>query len=605
MNLGKHFTLDINNPYVRVFVPIGIVQGLLVYWILYPLSGNSVERVFFSGESSGGFLVPGLIAAGLAFFLSYQRENWVRAAWVALLFGAAHAALWWLAFPGQEYHQARSLWIGPWYACSLIFAYAALPFLQIYVATGSWRVPYAALYGHAWNNGQIVGSSYVLTGLFFGVMFLAGGLLDVLKVDFVLKLLEKGFFSVTAYFAVKAIGYSIARENGGMVVALRRLCLGFCSFLAPILAGFAIIFAAILPFAGLEPVWHTRMATPIFLGFAMITVFFFNAIFQDGAAGQYFSRINGRLQQIALIILPVFGGLACYSTWVRIAQYGVTVDRYYAMLLGGLMFGYGIVYAVAALRPAVATAIIQRGNVALALVTILLAVGVHMPWVGAVSVSAQSQYELVAAGRFDPEKLDLWYLKGELGAPGSRALARLKAIKNHPQQAVLDKAIKRAEEQKSQWDRPIVTPSADLRAVRNYMVVHAAHELPPAFLDLLVKEHQPVLDGCMRRANRPQCVLVLVDLDHDGHDEVVWAHDWNVQLFVEDAAGKVWKLSSYRGGTSNKGQYSDRNKLIAEARTVRTQKPHYDDLLFDDKVKMGFVGEGVEPEPPQPVPASK
>ncbi len=606
MNLGKFLTLDIHNPLIRVFVPVGIVQGLLAYAILYPFTGDVLEKIFFRGERLGGVAIPALIGAGLAFFLSYRREYWARAAVAAGFFGVAHAALWWLASPGGDYYESYGWWIGPWYVCSLIFAYITLPFLQIYVATGRWEFPYATLYNHAWNNGQIVGSSYVLTGLFFAVMFLAGGLLDILKVDFFLKLMGNGLFAVTAYFTVKAIGYAIARENTGMVVALRRLCLGFCSFLAPILAGFAIVFAVILPFAGLEPVWQTRVATPIFLSFAMVTVFFFNAIFQDGASENYFTRINGRLQQIALLILPIFGVLACYSTWLRIDQYGVTVDRYYAMVLGGLMSGYGVVYAIAALRPAKATPMIQRSNITLALVAVLLALGAHLPVVGAASMSAASQYNLIAAGKFDPEKFDLWYLKGELGAPGARAFARLKEIKNHPQQEALEKAIKRAEEQKSRWDRPVVTPATDLRDIRSYMAVHGRGDLPSAFLDMLVKVHQYDLDHCYFRENRPKCVVTLVDLDRDGRNEIIWVRNWAVQMFVEDIKTNSWKSSPYQGRILSRNGYSDAMKYLAEAREFRLQRAQYDELIFDDKVKIGFVGEGDEtapapaPDPEQP-----
>lgn len=606
MNPGRFFALDIKNPYVRIFAPLGLIQGIIAYAILMPSSRDFWALMFERGGYHGGFLLPGLIWAGLAFFVSYQPETWRRAAIAAAIFGACHSALWLLAFPGTETAATMRWWIAPWYVCSSIFGYAALPFVQIYAATGERRFPYADLYGHGWNNGQIVASSYILTGLFFGVVFLAAGLLNVLKVKIFLTLLEQAWFSIPAYFTVKAIGYAIARENTGMVVALRRLCLGFCSFLAPILAAFAIIFAVVLPFAGLEPIWHTRIATPIFLGFAITSILFFNAIFQDGASEQYFSRLNGKLQQAALALLPIFGLLAGYSTWLRIDQYGLTPDRYYALLLGAIVTAYGAIYAVAALRPLQATAIIQHGNVAMALGLILLALGVHLPGIDAANLSAASQYRLIASGKIAPENAGLWELRKEMGAPGAHAFARLKDMKNHPQQEALTKAIERAERQTHRYESQQAASNKELRDVRSYMIVKSDHDIPARVIDLMIERGNHFwLDNCKTlRHGGNKCILIAADLDHDGQEEFVSVNDNNGQafLYVYDKETKSWKSALHRGLIFFKGSWQSQRNYLTPEMPIRTQRPRYDDIVIGDKMTIGFAAEGVEPESSKSLP---
>ncbi|MEJ0062666.1 MAG: hypothetical protein WDO70_05560 [Alphaproteobacteria bacterium] len=593
MKFGKFFSLDSDNPFMRVFVPLGFLQGLILYCVSQDLMahGGSLDaiEIFWRGY---GVLGVGLITAGLAFFLSYGKETWFRAVVASGLFGLLHAALWLVAVPFSEKSQAFEE-ISIWYASAAVLTYVAMPFLQIYVATGRRQFAYEELYRHGWNNGQIVASSYMLTGLFFAVFGLAGALFDILKIKFFLEMLKQAWFLIPAYFTVKAVGYAIARDNEGIVHSLRRLCLGFCRFLAPVLAVFAMIFVAMLPFAGLELVWKTRMATPIFLGFSMLMILFFNSIFQDGAEEKYFTGIGGKLQRAALVILPVFGFLACYSTWLRIGQYGLTPDRFYAELLGAIVCAYGVTYAYAAFRPVRATAAIRRGNVIVAQGLIVVAIITLMPLTNAVSLSAGHQYRLIAENRVDPEKFDFWFLKHRLGEPGKKAFEKLKAIKNHPQQEKLAAAIEKADKEPEYRPYDSV-PEAQLRdGVRGIPVWDAQQgsegKLPEEVIDLMASEYRYQLQTCAKPYNN--CAMVAIDLDRDGVKEWVWLQGWNNLIYKQGADGK-WQRPKYHGTMVMKKPWQEFIKAVTEGKkTITAKPPQFDELVLGDDISIGFAPE--------------
>jgi len=591
--LLRLFALDIRNPFMRLFVPLGFLQGVIIYLITLWLGGKDAIHDDWLVSTNTTFLIPGLITAGLVFFLSYQNDahgqsNKKRAAITALLFGLIHIIFYSFAIVQSPDPSAMVVW----YCSASILTYASLPFLQAYCATRTRRPPYLTLFQHAWNNGQIIASSHLLTGLFFLVLLLASSLLSIVNVTIFMTILKQPWFFIPAYFTVKAIGYAVARENEGIVLALRRLCLGFCSFLAPILACFALIFVAILPFAGLEPVWQTRTATPIFLGFAATTILFFNAIFQEGARTDYFSRLNGRLQQIALILLPLFGLLACYSTALRIGQYGLTPDRYYALLLGIIILAYGLIYATAALRPAQATTIIQRGNIGMALALIALALAIHLPFINANNLSAWHRYQLIANNKIAPEHYDLWWLNNELGRAGKERFATLKTLTNHPRQQELTTALTAAEKQENRYDQPIVLSEDTPRNIKDYIVLKPdnAPAVPEALVKLWLKESARELQNCKEIGkSSAKCAIIAADLNHDGQNEYVWVQSWQSKLYTQDKITQQWSEASYEGQIAKQENGRDWHALANNIKTITVKPSLYDALHLDDNVIITFT----------------
>ncbi|HVY12982.1 MAG TPA: hypothetical protein VHB73_05395, partial [Alphaproteobacteria bacterium] len=448
----RFFSIDIRNPFLRVFVPFGLVQGLLYYLLtskglwqhsfgeISPMHGRMVAACF-------------LFHAGLTFFLVYRHGLLRRSAVVAGVFGLLQAGLW-LTFHSL-YPETRSTgstgfsfgWLDSFftfYSLSTIIDYVAMPFLQIYVANRRFSFPYENLFQHAWNNAQITFSSYLLTGLFWGTLWLSYALLNIVKIN-IGPILRDAAFICISFFTVKAIGYGMARDNEAMVGALRRLCLGFCRFLAPILSICAVVFLLGLLGSGLDTIWKTRMATPLLLSFVFLSILFFNSIFQDGKNDLYFSGLPGTVQRVALLTLPIFAGLGAYSIFLRIQQYGLTPSRFYAVLFTVFSGIYSSIYAVAAFLPAARRgSTIMRGNVFTAFLVLAVCIAVQLPPLSAAALSAAHQYYLFTSGRMPVEKFDFYSLGHRLGRPGEKALEKIQSLQV-PSAPAIRQAISEAE----------------------------------------------------------------------------------------------------------------------------------------------------------------
>ena len=57
-----------------------------------------------------------------------------------------------------------------------------------------------------------------------------------------------------------------------------------------------------------------------------------------------------RLVEASLLTLPVYAALALYALGLRVAQYGWTLDRFWAVLVALATAGYAVGYALAVLR---------------------------------------------------------------------------------------------------------------------------------------------------------------------------------------------------------------------------------------------------------------
>jgi hypothetical protein len=544
MTWKNFFHIDMRNPFMQLFVGVGLLQGILYYFLVdrgLLDFGSRLETIdYLSWRQVTAWF---LFQAGFAFFLTYNPSHARRSAIVSVIFGLLQAGLWVLFF--STFDAKDGFILGTEYALSLILCYVAMPFLQIYTVSGRRSFPYEELFRHAWNNIQITLTSYILAILFFGVLFLCCGLLKVLKFTLFWDAITEDWFWLPAAFTVKAIGYAMARDNETIVAALRKTSLAFYRFLSPILAIFAVLFGLALLGGGLQAVWEARIATLLFVSFIVMSILFFNAVFQDGAQDIYFGGFLGAVQRAGLILLPLFAGLAVYSLMIRINQYGLTPLRFYGILTTGIAGLYAVIYALAALIPAGRAAwLIKRGNVGMAFVILAVCMLIQVPPLSPANLSATHQMHLLVSGRIAPEKFDFPALQFNMGKPGREALNRLTAA-GGPNAALVQEKIHAARTM-SRYGRPSrpKATDAELRDFSSYMLVKVEGGVPDALAEiLLTKETRPLIDECKRRQT---CALIDADIDRDGKKEILFIIQMgSVNVYVPTATG--WEKSSYYG----------------------------------------------------------
>lgn len=306
--------------------------------------------------------------------------------------------------------------------------FVALPFLQCRQQNGPWRAPYAQLFDHAWHNALTVALALAFTAVCWLVLHLWAELFELVHIAFFHEL----FFAHTwfAYLATglfAGIGLQVGRSQPQPLRVVRRILFTLCRGLLPLTALVALLFLASLPFTGLAPLWAMHTAAGLLLGLLVLLVILLNAVWQDGTALSPYPRVLRWLIDAALLVAPIYAGLALYALALRIGQYGWSGSRLFAVLAAVMLAGYSIGYAFAAVRRHGGWLTwLPRINVTMALAAMVLAALVNSPALDPWRITVASQIDRLHAGTVTPAKLDIRTLRYDSGRRGYEAVLALR-----------------------------------------------------------------------------------------------------------------------------------------------------------------------------------
>ena len=220
--------------------------------------------------------------------------------------------------------------------------------------------------------------------------------------------------------------------------------------------------------------------------------------------------------QALALLLPLVTGLAAWSIWLRVADYGWTPDRVLAACVSAVLLGYGLLYALAVLRRLDWSERIRRVNVGLALVTIAISAAFLTPLLNTDRISANNQVSRYLDGRLSLDDLPLWQMQNEWGRAGQAAIAILENSSEGPS-AELAERLQKLRSTDSHW--AFVREEAnDLLAVLKSDLIELLPVLPAGQVlkvgdlqGLGLYQLRPWVAGCRRILSdgRPGCVLVL------------------------------------------------------------------------------------------------
>jgi hypothetical protein len=325
-----------------------------------------------------------------------------------------------------------------------------------------------------------------------------------------------------------------------------------------IAAGFLISLA----FTGLAPLWKTRMATNLLLTAAASLIMLINAAYQDGDTEHRPVKILRLASSLGSALLLPIVALAAYATYLRIAQYGWTADRISAVAVIVVAAGYAVGYTIAAfwlkewLKP------VERWNIATSFLVLGVIAALFSPLADPMRIGVASQLARLESGKIAREKFDFRYLRNEGGRFGKKALDRLVTSQDQFTRDAAKEAL-------ASWNRfnPVelpVTPKSIQELVRVYP---QGKHLPSNF----ITENWSEVFGDLSKPNclsnrvstDNHCVVLLVDIDGDKHDEAIiflpsnlvsdeW---WNAELLKFD--GKHWRRLGDIGDHQHcKGDYA-------------------------------------------------
>ena len=481
------------NDRLPLFAAIGLVTGLLSYWLV-DTGQPTLWRITLLGLA--------LVAAAM-FGLVAERRDVIRSALFALACGAVAGLILWWNGPADRWGASDQ-----WRVVSLVVAVAvAAPLFQAVRAHGL-RFPYAAAHDHAWTDAIVWGLAWVFAGVVMVLGWLVGALFGLIGLDFVNRAMEQGWFLAALMGVSAGTGLAQMRAQDAIVGTLQRVVMAVLGVLAPVLGAALLLFLLALPFTGLGALWEaTRATTPILLSCLAGAVLLVNAVLGNRPGDEASaSPLRYGAMALGLAMVPL-ALIAAIATGLRIDQYGLTPDRLWALTFVVLASVASVAYLAALLRGRRQWgALVHRANVVLAWLICFAALFLATPLAGFNALATRDQVARLESGAILPERFDWAALRFDFGEPGRRALARLAASP--------DRAIARAASEASKLENRGQRSDAEMRdqarraLASNVRVLPAGSALPSGLAERLAAD-----SGCLQGGGEQRCTLFLAHAD--------------------------------------------------------------------------------------------
>jgi len=522
---------------------VGLAQGLALY-SLYSAYDDKVwpatQGLLFAPLLLSWFFIPTLLISALGELPGRKALAWAT---VALAITAS------LAF-----FDNRSAWPEDWvYAkdamqphvvpsAKLIFFWGTGLFIAHVLVLGGYTdrrlmASYPTHFDTAWKLALQLAMAALFVGAFWLLLWLGAGLFNLIKLNFLERLISHAWFSIPVVTLAAAGALHLTDVRPSLVRGARTLLLTLLSWLLPLIVLIATGFVISLPFTGLQALWATGHASALLLTAAAALVILINATHQDGEPDRLPPRILRQSGTLAALLAVPLALIATYALYLRVAQYGWSVDRVF--LAGSVMvaLGYAGGYAVAALRPGAWLNSIKTWNFGVSLLVLVLIIALLSPLGSPERIAVADQIARLNSGKISAEKFDYRFLRWEGGRYGMQALLRLAKDKASYTGRMAQAALQ-------QHNRYIPTALEGQQLIDRLTVYPAGMKLPQSFAQMKwgLGGQQPFIQpNCPAESS---CDAILTDLDGDGRSEILIVNSKfsSSQVFREDGSGG-WKLA--------------------------------------------------------------
>jgi hypothetical protein len=357
-------------------------------------------------------------------------------------------------------------------------------------------------------------------------MWLGAGLFGLIKLDFLEKLLGHEWFSIPILSLATAGALHLTDIRPVLVQGARTLLLTLLSWLLPLITLIVAGFVASLPFTGLGALWNIGHATALLLAAAAALIVLINAAHQDGAAERMPPKILRLAGTVAAVLTVPLTVIAAYALFLRVQQYGWTVDRITVAAVLVVALSYAGGYAHAAVIRGEWLASLPRWNFMVSLLALALIILLFTPIASPQRIAVNDQVSRLRSGAVSPQEFDFRYMREHGGRYGEQALQTLVQDSD----AVVKRGARNALEYRFGPRRGLT-----LQMLEDQITVHPKGErIPASFLkNDWTKEGGW---GCLIQSGT-RCDLVLIDLNGDGTREAMVIQAFAAQVFREAAGG--------------------------------------------------------------------
>ena len=556
----------------RIFVArliVGLAQGLVLYLLYYAFDNKAwpaTEPNFFAPLLLVFLFVPLLVLQGMG---NLRKSTLIVWAGLATLIAAGFA--WydvWHAWPtdshwadGKEVLVTHVVPSARVIIFTAIFLFVAHALISCIEADRKFVPSYRTLFDLAWKLGVQLAIAACFVGAFWIILYLGVALFEMIKLHFFRDFINHSWFAIPATALATAVAIHITDTRAGLVRGVRTLALMLLGWLLPVIALIAFAFLISLVFTGLQPLWETRTATALLLVATAVLVIHINAAYQDGDPEHrphHVLRVAGTLASVMLIFIVT---IAAYALWLRVDQYGWTVDRINTAACVVVALCLAIGYFVAALLPSPWLKLIEKWNFFTTILGLALLFALFTPIADPVRLSVASQMERLKSRSVKVDKFDFWYLRYEGGRFGRDALIALSGSKEKATQEAAKAALVTRERYFLEHRHARLTA----QTVASRITVHPSGKVLPA--SFLTQDWTQDTDAfgivsgnCLNGYPNAdaKCDAVFADLDGDGVDEIILLLDstmaappadqpwWDADIFKWN--GRRWVvLGTIRG----------------------------------------------------------
>jgi hypothetical protein len=457
------------------------------------------------------------IALPAVFYLGVERLAERRNGLVAVVLGVLLFFLGWHlgwveSVAGVE-PSARHTFT-PAFVLSLgVMLFILIFFFRAWSAAGSLRFDYERLLTFSWQQALTLGMLGLFVGVFWLLLWLWADLFSVIGIDAFKELFSKPIFIYPVTWLIGGFGLVLIRDRIRLIATVQLMCEVLTRALLPLAAVIVVLFLGALPLTGLQPIWNTGRAALLMLLLAVVLLFFFNAVLSGDPERPPYPVIVRRLVFLTIMLLPASVLLAAWALWLRIEQYGLTLDRLWAAVMLLLIAAYAFSYAVLLLwQRDRALWSIQTVNRRLALVVVAVLLAVNTPVADLRAWAANDQVVRLLRGKVDSEGFDYVYLRFSLGAYGDRALRRIAQSDLARDNPTVAKRVADVLKMENRRGEPVVDKTDMVAVASAFMVEPAGAAIPEPLLRKVVDSES----HCLRRSN--SCRAVRLPASDGGAD---------------------------------------------------------------------------------------
>lgn len=226
---------------------------------------------------------------------------------------------------------------------------------------------------------------------------------------------------------VTALAVILARTQSRLIDSIQKLFTLIATGLLPLVSLLTLMFIITLPFTGLSAISRHISAAGLLLTLAFLQLILM-VIVRDP---QKASSLTGPLRcliKTALLVAPLYVFVAAWALWLRVAQYGWTVDRLQGALAVLVLLVWSLGYFVSIVWRNGQNPLVLQGkvNLAVSLLVLVILVLLNSPVLDSMRISVNSHMARYQSGKNTPDQVTIYMLE-QSGRYGRAALESLKS----------------------------------------------------------------------------------------------------------------------------------------------------------------------------------